>query len=85
MRRNRDTRRVVVETAHDEDGYYFCIGTGELVGTGEFVGTFVTEADRDRELGYEIAAIRRTVEEAGGRLRASSGGSWVIEDAPIAA
>ena len=30
-----------------------------------------------------IAAIRRTVEEAGGRMRASSGGSWVIDDAPV--
>lgn len=72
---NRNVRRVVAETAHDADGYYFSVGVGERIGLADFVGPFVTEEDRDRELAYEISRIRRAVEDAGGRLRPLSGGT----------
>lgn len=82
MRHRHAWQRVVVDTAHDDDGFYFCIDDGDLV------GPFVTELDRDHELHLVIAALRRQVEASGGQLRASSGGSWLIvpaEELPTAA
>lgn len=69
--------RVIVDKAEDDEGYYFCVGTGD------FIGPFVTAEDRDQDLAYEIARISRTVEATGRRLRPSSGGSWVIEAVPL--
>lgn len=44
MRRNgSDILRIVVDTARDDDGYYFSKDGGE------YVGPFLTEEDRDRE------------------------------------
>lgn len=62
-----------MDTARDDDGYYFCTDGGE------YVGPFLTEEDRDREIGAMLATIRRVAESTGHRLRPGSGGSWVIE------
>lgn len=80
MRRNGpELQRIVVDTAHDDDGYYFSIDGGE------YVGPFATEEDRDGEVAAALSRIRRAAEGAGHRLRRGSGGSWVIEPAEQAA
>lgn len=80
MRRNGpELQRVVVDTARDDEGYYFSMDGGE------YIGPFATEDDRDAEIGAALRRIRRAAEEAGHRLRPGSGGSWVIEPAEQAA
>lgn len=74
-----EVQRVIVDTARDDDGYYFSVNGVE------YVGPFSTEQERDGEIAAALRRIRRAAEETGHRLRRGSGSSWVIEPVSQAA